>query len=109
MNIATRLLNPDCYPHPVSTLKLVETHVSWVVLTGQFAYKIKKPLNLGFLDYSTLEKRHHCCEEELRLNRRLAQPLYLSVEPITETVNGVVRIKGHGAVVEYAVKMRQFV
>jgi len=67
------LLNdPACYDHPVEKVALIETHISWVLLTGEFAYKIKKPVNLGFLDFSTLALRHQDCLEELRLNRRLA-------------------------------------
>jgi aminoglycoside phosphotransferase family enzyme/predicted kinase len=96
---------PDAWPHPVRDLELIETHCSWVFLTGEFAYKIKKPVNFGFLDFSTLEKRRHCCREELRLNRRLAPELYLDVVPIAGSPP---RVGGPGAPVEYAVKMRQF-
>ena len=66
------LQNPALFPHEVICFKIIETHISWVLLTGQYAYKIKKPLNLGFLDFSTLEKRQHYSLEELRLNLRLA-------------------------------------
>lgn len=69
------LRNPDCYPHPVVQIEILETHISWVVLAGRYAYKIKKPVNLGFLDFTTLEKRAFYCREELRLNRRLAPAL----------------------------------
>lgn len=86
---------------------MVETHISWVLLTGDFAYKIKKPLDLGFLDFSTLEKRRHFCEEEIRLNRRLAPALYLNAVPIT-MVDQAPHMGGAGAAVEYAVRMRQF-
>jgi aminoglycoside phosphotransferase family enzyme/predicted kinase len=96
---------PDAWPHPVTGPELIETHCSWVFLTGEFAYKIKKPVNFGFLDFSTLDKRLHCCREELRLNRRLARELYLDVVPITGSPP---RVGGPGAPVEYAVKMRQF-
>ncbi|PIX03995.1 MAG: aminoglycoside phosphotransferase, partial [Gallionellales bacterium CG_4_8_14_3_um_filter_54_18] len=65
------LSDPACYDHPVEKVALIETHISWVLLTGEFAYKIKKPVNLGFLDFSTLALRHQDCLEELRLNRRL--------------------------------------
>ena len=101
------LLRPDAFPHPVTELRVVETHISWVVLTGSFAYKIKKPLKLDFIDTSTLERRQHYCNEELRINRRLAPELYLEVVPITRD-NGRIRINGDGAVVEYSVRMRQF-
>jgi aminoglycoside phosphotransferase family enzyme/predicted kinase len=87
--------------------KIIETHISWILLTGQYAYKIKKPVNFGFLDFSTLEKRHFCCIEELRLNRRLAADLYLEVVTITGTPEHP-EIGGAATAIEYAVKMRQF-
>ena len=77
------LQDPALYDHPVKEFQVLETHISWVILTGDVAYKIKKPMDFGFLDFSTLERRKHFCEEELRLNRRLAQNLYLDVVPIT--------------------------
>lgn len=101
------LNNPACYDHPVEKLQLVETHISWVVLTGSYAYKIRKPVNLGFLDFSTLDRRHQDCLEELRLNRRLAAEFYLSVVAITGSVSAP-QINGVGEAIEYAVKMRQF-
>ncbi len=101
------LHHPACYGHPVRKIELVETHISWVFLTGTYAYKIKKPLNLGFLDFSTLEKRRFFCEKELHLNRRLAPSLYLGVIPITGSPS-VPALGGAGAAIEYAVKMIQF-
>lgn len=101
------LLAPEAYPHPVKNPRLVETHISWVLLTGPYAYKIKKPVNLGFLDFSTLELRHAACLEELRLNRRFAPELYLDVVPICGHAGAAV-IGGTGPVIEYAVKMREF-
>lgn len=101
------LNNPACYDHAADSVRLVETHISHVLLTGKFAYKIKKPLNLGFLDFSTLDQRLHACEEEVRLNRRLAPATYLGVVPITGTP-ATPRINGTGVPFEYAVKMRQF-
>jgi aminoglycoside phosphotransferase family enzyme/predicted kinase len=98
---------PSCYDHPVNQVRRVETHISHVLLTGEFAYKIKKPLNLGFLDFSTLDKRLHACREEIRLNRRLAPAFYLDVVPITGTP-AAPHINGSGEAFEYAVKMRQF-
>ena len=95
------------YPHAVATVSLVETHISWVLLTGKFAYKIKKPVNFGFLDFSTLERRRFFCYEELRLNRRLAEDLYLDVVPITGTPDQP-SMGGAGEAIEYAVKMVQF-
>ncbi|MCM2311731.1 MAG: hypothetical protein NDI84_10020, partial [Steroidobacteraceae bacterium] len=88
-------------------IRVVETHISWVLLTGEIAYKIKKPLRLSFLDYSTLERRRWLCEEELRLNRRLAPGLYLGVSTIRGTTQAP-RIGDEGAALEYAVRMRQF-
>jgi aminoglycoside phosphotransferase family enzyme/predicted kinase len=86
---------------------LRETHISWVILRGEFAYKIKKPVNFGFLDFSSLELRRHFCEEELRLNRRFSPELYLAVVPITSTEQGA-QIDGSGSAIDYAVKMRRF-
>ena len=80
--LVAALEDPRCYPHPAPTVERRETHVSHVLLAGDYAYKIKKPLNLGFLDFSTLARRRHFCEEELRLNRRLAPNLYQAVVPI---------------------------
>lgn len=87
------LLDPRRYPHPVDRVELLETHISWVLLAGEFAYKIKKPVQLPFLDYSTRDKRRACCEAELRLNRRYTRDLYL----------GLVDFDG-----EPAVRMRRF-
>ncbi|MBW4519166.1 MAG: AAA family ATPase [Scytolyngbya sp. HA4215-MV1] len=96
------------YPHPVTEpIQLIQTHVSYVLLTGDFVYKVKKPVNFGFLDFSTLEKRHHFCQEELRLNQRGAGDLYLEVLPITQSGEQF-QLGGDGQTVEYAVKMRQF-
>ncbi|MGK2913855.1 MAG: AAA family ATPase [Porticoccaceae bacterium] len=102
-----QLLNPACYPHPVGRIELIETHISWVILTGDYAYKIKKPVNFGFVDFSTLDKRQHYCEEELRLNRRFAPPLYQGVIAITGSPQAP-RIGGQDEPFDYAVVMRQF-
>jgi uncharacterized protein len=101
------LLTPAAYPHRVDTLALRETHMSWLVLTGPFAYKIKKPVRFGFVDASTLARRQFLCDEELRLNRRLAAELYVDVVPITADED-CMRIGGAGPPLEYAVRMRQF-
>ncbi len=101
------LLKPRVYESPVTECRLIETHISWVILTGRFAYKIKKPVDLGFLDFSTLDKRRYYCNEELRLNRRLAADIYLAVVPICGPENHP-EIAGQGAAIEYAVKMREF-
>ena len=101
------MLNPAVYDHKVASLKLVETHISWVVLTGKFAYKIKKPVNFGFLDFSSLEKRHQYCQQELRLNSRLAASIYLDVVGIVGSVDKP-RIAKTGDAFEYAIKMKEF-
>jgi len=106
-SLITALQNEAIYDHPVTQFELIETHCAWVLLTGEYAYKIKKPLDLGFLDFSTLEKRRHVCEEEIRLNRRLAKALYLEVVTITGSAEAP-QLNGDGEVIEYAVKMRQF-
>jgi len=101
------MLNPEVYDHPVGNIELIETHISWVLLTGDFAYKIKKPVNFGFLDFSTLEKRHRYCEAELILNRRMAPDIYLGVVSISDK-HGKPVFSDDGEVVEYAIKMVQF-
>jgi aminoglycoside phosphotransferase family enzyme/predicted kinase len=101
------LLKPDAYAHPVAAPRLIETHISWVILAGEFAYKIKKPLDFGFLDFSSLDKRHHFCEEEIRLNRRLVPDIYLGVVAISGTIEAP-RMDASGPVLEWAVKMRAF-
>lgn len=103
-----QMLQPEFYPHPVQEpVKLIQTHVSYVFLTGDFAYKVKKPVDFGFLNYSTPEKRHFFCQEELRLNRRGAPELYLAVLPIYLS-NDQFQLEETGEPVEYLVKMRQF-
>lgn len=106
-NLIDNLQDPALYDHPVESFQVLETHISQVILTGDYAYKIKKPMDFGFLDFSTLEKRRHFCEEEVRLNQRLAAPLYLDVIPITGTPEEPI-INGPGEPFEYAVRMRQF-
>jgi len=106
--VAQALLDPQAYPHPTAPeIELVETHISWVFLTGDYAYKLKKPVDLGFLNFSTLERRCHFCYEELRLNRRLCPDLYLDVLPVTEE-SGRIRIGGNGEPIDYVVRMVQF-
>lgn len=101
------MLHAQVYNHPVRNIELIETHISWVILTGDFVYKLKKPVDFGFLDFSTLAKRHQFCKQELRLNRRLAPAIYLEVVAISGTV-AQPRIAGRGEALEYAVKMAQF-
>ena len=101
------LLHETVYPHPVDNIRFLETHISWVILTGNFAYKIKKPIKLEFLDFSSLELRKHFCDEELRLNRRWAPELYLDVVPVCGSIEEP-KICGTGSPIEYAVRMLQF-
>ncbi|MEM7815653.1 MAG: hypothetical protein QXN71_00865 [Candidatus Aenigmatarchaeota archaeon] len=98
------LLNPDAYPEKPEKINLIQTHISWIFLTGKYAYKVKKPVNFGFLDFSTLRKRKLYCEREIYLNRMLSPDVYLDVVPIRES-GGKIKIGGKGKVVEYAVKM----
>ncbi|MBW4555769.1 MAG: AAA family ATPase [Trichormus sp. ATA11-4-KO1] len=102
------MLQPGFYPHAVTEpIQLIQTHVSYVLLTGDYAYKLKKSVNFGFLDFSTLAKRQHFCQEELRLNQRGAAELYLEVLPVT-FVGEQYHLGGTGEAVEYVLKMRQF-
>lgn len=105
--LITALCESRRYPHPVAMVEHLETHISHVMLAGEFAYKIKKPVDLGFLDFRDLKSRRHYCEEELRLNRRTAPAIYLEVIPITGRVDKPV-VGGAGPVIEYAVKMHRF-
>lgn len=100
------LSRPEAYPFPVEAVDIEETHISIVFLAGDLVYKVKKPVDFGFLDFTTLELRHHFCQEEVRLNRRLTRDVYLGVVPVVE-VGGQLQFYGDGPVVEYAVKMRR--
>ena len=102
-----RLLDPAAYPHPTQGIRLVETHISWVFLTGTYVYKVKKPCDLGFLDFTTLERRRDFCREEVRVSGRFAPELYLGAVPITGTVQAP-HVDGTGTPIEWAVKLRQF-
>ncbi len=101
------LIDTCPFPGGCGSPELIETHISWVILTDQYAFKIKKPLKLSFLDYSTLEKREHFCNEELVLNRRLAPEIYLGVIPITAGMAGQNGQEDSGKVVDYAVQMKK--
>lgn len=101
------LLQPQAYGHPVQRITLLETHISWVILTGPYAYKLKKPINLGFLDFTSLEKRQHLCQEELRLNRRFGSDLYQAVLPVVGSLQAP-RVGGDGPPLEFALQMLQF-
>ena len=104
--VVAGLLDRRAYPHEVRGIELVQTHISYVLLAGAYAYKIKKPVDFGFVDYSTLERRRHFCDEEIRLNRRLCDDVYLEVVPIV-AADGRVKIGGDGEALEYAVRMRR--
>jgi len=106
-DLGARLRDPRCFGPEVEQVELVETHISWVLLTGAYAYKVHKPVVLPFLDFGTVEARRRDCEAELRLNRRLAPDLYLEVVPITGSRDAP-RIGVPGPIVDYALKMRQF-
>lgn len=106
-SIVDALRDPACYPHPAAAVELRETQISWVLLAGEFAYKIKKPVKLPYLDYSTLEERRHFCHEEVHVNRRTAPELYLDVVAIRGTPESP-RVGGPGAPIEYAVRMKRF-
>lgn len=100
------LLTPQAYPHHPQKVNLVQTQMSFLFLTGDYVYKVKKPVDLGYLDYTTLEKRHYFCHQEMELNRRLCPETYLAVVPIVRDKEQI-RFEGQGEIIEYAVKMRQ--
>ncbi len=101
------MTRPDFYPHHPETVELVQTHISYVFIAGDYVYKVKKPVNFGFLDFTTLEKRKFYCEEELRLNKRLAPSIYLDVVPIVQDNLGSLSPGGDGEIIEYAVRMKK--
>ena len=103
--LARELLDPRAYPHRPPEVELIETHISLVLLAGERVYKLKKTITLPFLDYGTLELRRFFCEEEVRLNRRLAPQVYLGVVPVVRAADGRLRVGGEGEVVEWAVEM----
>ncbi|MFX1255198.1 MAG: phosphotransferase [Promethearchaeota archaeon] len=105
-NLVAALMAPEAYDEDVQKIELIQTHISFVFLAGDYVYKVKKPVNFGFLDFTTLEKRKFFCDRELTLNRRLAGDMYLEVVPINCS-NTQIKIKGEGETIEYAVKMRR--
>ncbi|MFQ6019422.1 MAG: AAA family ATPase [Dehalococcoidia bacterium] len=105
-SLIRQLLDPRVYPHPVDRVELIQTHVSFVLLAGDYVYKVKKPVNFGFLDFSTLRRRLYYCQQEVALNRRLCPDIYLGVARITQAKGGVA-VGGRGRVLEYAVHMRR--
>ncbi len=103
--IVDALLTPEAYPEDTEKIELIQTHISFVFLTEKYVYKVKKPVNFGFLDFSTLQKRRFFCEKELELNRRLCPEIYLKVVPINKSKT--IKIEGSGETVEYALKMKR--
>jgi len=101
--VVDALMNPEAYDEEPGRIELTQTHISFILLTRNFVYKVKKAVDLGFLDFTTLEKRRFFCEKELELNRRLCGDMYLEVVPINRS--NIIKIKGEGETVEYAVKM----
>ncbi len=100
------LLNPEIYPDRPTVIDFIETHISLLFLTGSHVYKVKKPVDFGFLDFTSIEKRRFFCEQEVILNRRLSPTIYLGVIRITEEGKRIL-LEGEGEPVEYAVKMKQ--
>ncbi len=103
--VVQALLDPKAYPDASQGVKMLQTQMSFVFLTGDYVYKVKKPVNLGYLDYTTLDKRRFYCQREVELNQRLCPDVYLGVVPITRN-RGNILIAGQGEIIEYAVKMR---
>ena len=101
------LSHPSNYPDKTTAVELIETHMSWVFLTDQFVYKLKKPAVYDHLDFSTLQARWHNCEEEVRLNRRLAANVYLDLLPLVKNASGQFEVAGVGEIAEWLVKMRR--
>lgn len=108
-----RELVAEVFPHPVEQIDIIETHISWVVLTGRIAYKFKKPVNFGFLDFSSLDKRREACEQELRLNSRSAPEIYLGLVAVVVRGDGLALVAygvnpDQSKVLEYGISMREF-
>lgn len=103
--VVEALMKPEAYDEETGRIELTQTHISFVFLTRNFVYKVKKAVDLGFLDFTTLEKRRFFCEKELEHNRRLCGDMYLEVVPINRS--NVFKVKGKGRTVEYAVKMKR--
>ncbi len=105
--LVNEIKKPETFGEEIDSVKLIQTHISFVVLTEKYAYKIKKPVDFGFLDFSTLEKRKYFCNQEIKLNKRLCPEIYLEVVKITKKDDGL-EINGSGEIVDYAVKMKEF-
>lgn len=100
------LSNPSVYPHHPDFVQVVQTHISIVFLSGVYVYKVKKPLSLGFLDFTTLEKRKFFCHQEVALNSRFSRDIYIGVTTIYKSASGVINLRGDGQEIEYAVLMK---
>ncbi|GBE56257.1 phosphotransferase enzyme family protein [archaeon BMS3Bbin16] len=107
VEVVEALKNPDVYPEKVTVVEIVQTHISYVFLTDEFVYKVKKHVDFGFLDFTTLEKRRHFCKEEIRRNTPLCKDMYLGVVPINRDGAGKISVDDGGEAIEYAVKMRR--
>ncbi|MEO8496465.1 MAG: AAA family ATPase, partial [Planctomycetota bacterium] len=105
--VVALLQRPEFYPEKTRSVELIETHISWIFLTDEFAYKLKKPVRFDFLDFSTAELRRAACLNEVKLNRRLAPGVYLGVVPISESSRGHLCLGQHGTPVDWVVKMRR--
>jgi aminoglycoside phosphotransferase family enzyme len=103
--VVEAMLKPEAYTQDPGKIELIQTHISFVFITRNYVYKVKKAVNFGFLDFSTLDKRHFFCEKELELNRRLCPEIYLEVVPIKKS--GVIKVDGEGETIEYALKMKR--
>ncbi len=100
------LKKPEAYDSPVREIRLIQTHISWVFLTGDFVYKIKKPVDFGFLDFTMLEKRMKFCKRELEINRMFSPEIYIDVLPVNK-FDHMIKINGPGETIDYAIKMKQ--
>ncbi|MEE9152246.1 MAG: hypothetical protein V3U20_10515, partial [Thermoplasmata archaeon] len=105
-SIVNDLQRPEAYPEPIKNVKMLQTHISYIFITDDHVYKIKKPVNFGFLDFSTLDKRLYYCQKEIELNKRLSPDVYLDVVPITDEGEALA-VGGKGEIVDHAVKMRK--
>ena len=105
--LVASLLRPEAYDHPVANVQLQETHISWIFLTGTYAYKLKKPVDYGFVNFSTPERRQHFCQEEVRLNRRLASNIYIDVVEVHGPPERA-SCWGDCPVIDHLVRMHQF-
>lgn len=108
-DLVEAMSRPSFYPQGAETVELIQTHISFIFIAGDFVYKVKKAVDFGFLDFTStsLEKRQYYCREELRLNRRLAPEIYLDVVEICEDSQGHLHLGGEGRLVEYALKMKR--